>query len=77
MKKSEVWSSLVAALIALFFSPLIGTVFGWVGGWIVGLLFDSAILGALEQFGVADVTVAQLGALLGFAGGFLTTKVRQ
>jgi|HubBroStandDraft_1064217.scaffolds.fasta_scaffold379046_2 hypothetical protein len=54
----------------------LATLFGGFTGWIVGIWFGDTILGIAAQLGVKNVTMFQLGAFLGFIGGFLRTKVR-
>lgn len=66
------------ALMALFvvamiiFAVIFGTLFGGIAGWIVGLFFTDTILQTLARFGVdtLGLTMWQLGATLGFVGGF-------
>jgi hypothetical protein len=48
---------------------------GAFAGWVVGLFFADTILGIAGQLGIRNVTMWQLGAFLGFVGGFLKTKV--
>lgn len=52
-----------------------GAIFGGLGGWVVGMLFPSmmAKLVALTPFAAPY----QLGAALGFVGGFLKSHVTQ
>lgn len=56
----------------LFFTT-IATFFGAVGGMIVGWFFEDTIMSALRAFGVDTSTLSmwQLGAFLGFIGGYL------
>lgn len=66
----------VLGLIALaFLAIIVGTLMGAITGWVVGLFFGNAILGALASFGVVGVSMWQLGAFLGFVGGFFRTTV--
>lgn len=65
----------VVALI--FFAPVLGVIFGAFSGWVVGLFFSGTVLGFLGRLGV-DVNGLQLwqvGAAMGFLGGFLKTNV--
>jgi hypothetical protein len=76
--------ALMAVLIvtAVIFMVILGTLFGAVAGWIVGLFFTDTILTTLGRFGVDTfgLTMWQLGATLGFIGGFFksaTAKVNK
>lgn len=59
---------LVTSLLMVF--PLLGTLAGLVVGWIVGWFFSQTILGVFAAFGVTGIKMWQLGAFLGFIGGF-------
>lgn len=65
----------VLAIGGIMFFVVLGTLMGTVSGWIVGLLFGDTILGIASQLGIRNVSMWQLGAFLGFVGGFLKTKV--
>lgn len=62
----------VAGLVALLLLvlPLVGTVFGALSGWVVGLLFSETILGFFTALGITGLKMWQIGASLGFIGGF-------
>lgn len=63
----------LAVLLAL---PLISTLFGGFTGWVVGLLFEAQIIDFLGRFiDTEDLTMWQIGASLGFIGGFFRTTV--
>jgi integral membrane sensor domain MASE1 len=64
---------LVVGLTVLFmiFGPLIGAL----TGALVGLFFSTPILHVLSQAGLEGVTMWQLGATLGFVGGFFKAAV--
>ena len=59
----------------IFVFVILGTLLGGIAGWIVGLAFGETILGILNQMGLHDVTMFQVGAFAGFFGGYLKTKV--
>lgn len=59
----------------MFLLIIAGTLMGALAGWAVGLFFNDTILGIAAQLGIRDVAMWQLGAFLGFIGGFLKTKV--
>lgn len=53
---------------------ILGTLFGAFSGLIVGWLFEDTIMRTLRGFGVdTNFTMWQLGATLGFVGGFFKT----
>lgn len=56
----------------LFALSLLATLGGAFGGWVTGLFFEETILGTLRRAGVDThgLSMWQLGATLGFIGGF-------
>lgn len=66
------WLGLALVWIIL---PVISTLFGAVIGWFVGLFFGKAILGILACVGINGFSMWQIGAALGFIGGFFTRKI--
>lgn len=64
----------------IFLVPILGVLFGAFAGWVVGLFFAETILGFLARMGmdIAGLAMWQVGAALGFIGGFfkatLSTK---
>jgi hypothetical protein len=71
---------LLAAFCGLvFIMPLLGVLFGAFSGWVVGLFFADTILGFLARLGAHTdgLAVWQVGAAMGFFGGFLKTSVSQ
>lgn len=70
---SKAMALLPMAIGAIFIAVLLGPVFGGLAGWVVGLLFESTILKVLAAFGVTGIEVWELGAFMGFVGGFLKT----
>lgn len=59
----------------LFLSPLLGVIAGSFVGWVVSItFFESWIKDALHSFGVMNVNLTCLGALLGFVGGFFRSS---
>lgn len=76
MEKVAIGFGVVAmSLGGIFMFVIFGTLLGGVAGWIVGLFFADTILGIASQLGIKNVTMFQLGAFMGFFGGFLKTKV--
>jgi hypothetical protein len=53
---------------------LIGTLAGALVGWVVGLLFSETILGIFAALGLKGFAMWQIGAFLGFVGGFLRSS---
>ncbi len=65
--------SLIGALAAggiLVLSVLVTTLGGLVIGWVVGWFFSETILSFLGQLGINHLEMWQIGASLGFIGGF-------
>lgn len=54
---------------------ILGPLIGALSGLIVGIFFSTPILNTLSAFGVEGVSMWQLGATLGFVGGFFKTVV--
>lgn len=69
------WAFAFAGLV--FLVPILGVLFGAFSGWVVGLFFTDTILGFLARLGVDTdgLAVWQVGAAMGFLGGFLKTSV--
>ena len=63
------------AVAVVFFLPVFSAFFGALAGVAVGLFFEDAIMWSLARFGVSTegMTMWQLGACLGFVGGFFRT----
>lgn len=59
----------------LFVVILTGTLFGGIAGWVIGLVFPYVIASLNTVLGLT-LTGFEMGALLGFVGGFLSTTVR-
>lgn len=76
---TETALGLLLAAILLFIIPLIGVVVGAFAGWVVGLFFEGTVLGTLSRFGVnsSGLEVWQVGATLGFVGGFFKSTLEQ
>lgn len=66
---------LCTAAMLLATIPIVAVFFGAFSGWVVGVFFGGTILGLLEQMGIQDVYMWQVGAFLGFIGGFFRTNV--
>lgn len=59
---------LIVGLFILF--PLIGTLIGAFTGWIVGVFWPTTFGAVLAHFGLSAFAPYQIGATLGFIGGF-------
>ena len=75
--KNIIGSIIVGAIsLGVFlFLVLLGTLTGAFTGWIVGWFFSEAILGFLATLGIKGMTMWQVGAALGFVGGFFTRNI--
>jgi len=73
------WTEILAAIVlgfgALILLTILGPLVGALSGLIVGVFFSTPILHTLSAFGVDGVTMWQLGATLGFVGGFFKAVV--
>ncbi|MBB3411244.1 hypothetical protein FHT87_005197 [Rhizobium sp. BK316] len=75
----KIASIVLFSLVLTLVSPILGVAFGALAGWLVGLVFSTEILGFLHRIGVdtEGLTMWQLGAALGFIGGYLKTTVHK
>ena len=71
--KVIVGSLLVVA--GLFIVVSFGTLIGALSGWVVGLFFGDTILGILACLGITGFKMWQIGAFLGFVGGFFKSSL--
>jgi hypothetical protein len=60
----------VMATGALFLMITLATVMGAVTGWTVGLIYPNTLRAGQEAIGITPLPPWQLGACLGFVGGF-------
>lgn len=75
MIKTKVVGTIIIVLFVGFFLSILGSVTGAISGWIVGLFFGDTIIGILGQIGIHHVTMFQVGAFVGFIGGFFRAHV--
>ena len=64
---------LIVSIVLGLIIPMLGALFGGIAGWLVGIFFVAPSQVA-EIVGV-PMTDFQVGAMLGFVGGFLKTTV--
>ena len=66
--------ALIAAFL-VFVAVLFGTLIGALAGWVVGWFFETTILGMFAAFGITGFKMWQIGAFLGFVGGFFKASL--
>lgn len=66
--------ALIVALIVVV-AAVAGAVFGAIGGYIVGWLFDETSIKVLTFAGLQSFEMWEVGAVLGFLGGFFRASV--
>ena len=72
-------AGLIAAVMLVFFTAF-GTLMGALSGWIVGWFFSDTILtffSVLAGTNIAGLQMWEVGAALGFIGGFFKTTTVQ
>lgn len=71
-----VLAGLIGVLAVFLLAPLVGVTIGAFAGWVVGHVFPGTIgiIGSLITGG-ATIPAWQVGAILGFVGGFFKTRV--
>ena len=58
----------------MFLGCVLGTLFGAFAGWVVGLFFGKTILSFFAALGITGFKMWQIGAVLGFVGGFFRSS---
>ncbi len=71
---AKIFGGGVLVIGGLFFIIILGTLMGGVAGWAVGMVFTDTIAALKQALGVV-VTDFELGAMLGFVGGFFRASV--
>lgn len=66
----KVLLALAAILGIIMLFPILGTLIGCFVGWIVGIFWPNTFAAFLTHFGLSAFAPWQIGALLGFVGGF-------
>lgn len=73
---AQVLGALALIVLAIFLVPLLGILVGAFAGWVVGLFFPGTVgLVGSAIAGGATLPAWQVGAILGFVGGFFKTHV--
>lgn len=79
MNTWERFNTSLAAILLVFLVMFLGvigsTLIGGFIGYVVGWFFANPILGIFEQMGIHGWTMFEIGAFLGFVGGFFRTYV--
>ena len=67
----------VFGMILMLVSPTLGCFLGALSGWAVSLVWNNEILDFMRRVGIDTngLTLWQVGAAMGFLGGFLKTSV--
>lgn len=65
----------ILLLLALLIIPMLGTIFGAVTAIIVSFFWPTTFAAALAHFGLAAFAPYQIGAILGFIGGFFRVAI--
>jgi ABC-type microcin C transport system permease subunit YejE len=60
----------IVTVIAAVFLPMLMPIIGAFAGAVVGFFFDETSRSFLDALGMKDLEMWQLGAMLGFVGGF-------
>ena len=71
----ELMINLCRLAIMMFLGWLISTLFGAFAGWVVGLFFGKTILAFFAALGITGFKMWQIGAVLGFVGGFFRNSI--
>ena len=65
-----------AMLLVSFFLMIVGyTMIGAIIGWVVGWFFSEPILNFFAALGIENMSMWDLGAVLGFVGSFFKSNV--
>lgn len=67
--------AIVAFAVVLFLGILAGTALGALAGWVVGLVFSDTMIRLATMIGQPDMPAWQIGAILGFVGGFFRSSM--
>jgi hypothetical protein len=70
----QIIAAAVGIIGILFFVIILGTLFGGIAGWTVNLVFPF-VFSTLNSLLGTELTAFEMGAVLGFVGGFFRTSV--
>lgn len=65
----------ILILVLVFIACIGGALVGSGAGWVVGLVFDDSLKLLATAMGIPTAEPYQLGAILGFVGGFVRASV--
>jgi hypothetical protein len=67
----KIFTASILVFFITFIHPIVTTFFGALGAWTIGIFFEDTIRETLGALGLnVPVTMWQMGATLGFLGGF-------
>jgi hypothetical protein len=74
---TKAFGAIILVVLLLFINVIGTSLAGYCAGWVVGLFFTEAFDHVLMGLGFKPwlFTLPQFGALVGFVGGFMKTKV--
>lgn len=67
--------AIILVALLVFVTPLIGVVFGAFAGWVVSFFYPATLAKVAVAMGIAGTPGWQLGAGLGFVGGFFKASL--
>lgn len=67
----------LTAVLLLFLLPVLTPAVGALAGWVVGGFFPGTSRAFLDALGMQELAMWQLGAMLGFVGGFFKAVLTQ
>jgi hypothetical protein len=80
MSNSDIvaWLGLGFGLLLLIIAPILTSILGWFAGVFVGFFVPGLAASTLDffsQLGIEDLRLSQIGAAVGFIGGFFKTAL--
>jgi len=67
---SKFFGGCLITILFFLLTAIVSTLIGAFIGWVVGWFFGNTILSFFASIGIEGYTMVQLGAVLGFVGGF-------